>query len=162
MVVLLDGRSASGAEIVAAALQDTGRALVVGAASYGKGSVQTVTRLPNGGELFLTWSRIYGPAGATIHLQGVVPTVCTSGPVADADQLVALLRSGALDLPEDLAELRAAAPDDEEALAAVREVCPWQAHDEAFDIEIARRLLGDPALFAEALSASGIATLAQL
>ena len=162
MVVLLDGRSASGAEIVAAALQDSGRALVVGAASFGKGSVQTVTRLPNGGELFLTWSRIYGPAGVTIHRQGVVPTVCTSGPVEDADRLIALLRAGELDLPAELPAWRAVAPDDEEALAELREVCPWQAHDEAFDLEIARRLLDDPALFAEALTASSAAALAQL
>ena len=161
MVVLLDGRSASGAEIVAAALQDSGRALVVGAASFGKGSVQTVTRLPNGGELFLTWSRIYGPAGLTIHRQGVVPTICTSGMVEDADRLIALVRAGRLGLPAELPSWRAVAPDDEEALADLRDICPWQAHDEAFDVEIARRLLDDPILFAEAMTASGAAALAQ-
>jgi carboxyl-terminal processing protease len=162
MVVLLDGRSASGAEVVAAALQDSGRALVVGASSYGKGSVQTVTRLPNGGELFLTWSRLYSPAGVTIHRQGVVPSVCTSGAAESAEGLIARLRSGALAMPDDLHAWRAVAPDDEAALAEIREVCPWEAHDEAFDIEVAERLLNDPALFAQALTASGAAALAQL
>ncbi|HSK40621.1 MAG TPA: S41 family peptidase, partial [Arenibaculum sp.] len=84
LVVLLDGRSASASEIVAAALQDSGRAIVIGASSYGKGSVQTVTRLPNDGELFLTWSRIYAPSGYTLHLQGVTPTICTSRDQQDA------------------------------------------------------------------------------
>jgi carboxyl-terminal processing protease len=162
MVVLLDGRSASGAEIVAAALQDSGRAVVVGAASYGKGSVQTVTRLPNGGELFLTWSRLYSPAGITIHRQGVVPAICTSGETEDADRLVAQLRSGELSLPAELQSWRRVAPDDEAALAEIREVCPWEAHDEAFDIEVAERLLADPALFSEAMTVSGVAALAQL
>src|SRR5262249_27768247 len=53
VAVLINGGSASAAEIVAAALQDAGRAVVVGSSSYGKGTVQTVLRLPNDGELTL-------------------------------------------------------------------------------------------------------------
>ncbi len=63
MVVLVDRRSASAAEIVAAAAQDSGRALVIGASSYGKGTVQTVIRMPNGGEITLTWARFHSPSG---------------------------------------------------------------------------------------------------
>ena len=78
IVVLINGGSASASEIVAAALQDAGRAVVVGTASYGKGTVQTVLRLPNDGELTLTWAQLVAPAGYLLHEHGVVPTLCTS------------------------------------------------------------------------------------
>ena len=86
MVVLVNGNSASAAEIVAAALQDRGRAAVVGTTSYGKGTVQTVMRLPNEGELILTWSRLLAPSGYTWNEQGVMPNICTAK-VADIGQL---------------------------------------------------------------------------
>ena len=76
--MLVNGNSASAAEIVAAALQDRGRAAVVGTTSYGKGTVQTVIRLPNEGELILTWSRLMAPSGYTWNEQGVMPNICTA------------------------------------------------------------------------------------
>ena len=78
MVVLMNGGSASAAEIVAAALQDRGRAVVVGTTSYGKGTVQTVVRLANEGELILTWSRLLAPSGYTWNELGVLPNICTA------------------------------------------------------------------------------------
>ncbi|HYI05013.1 MAG TPA: S41 family peptidase, partial [Reyranella sp.] len=78
IVVLMNGGSASAAEIVAAALQDRGRAVVVGSTSYGKGTVQTVVRLANEGELILTWSRLNAPSGYTWNELGVLPNICTS------------------------------------------------------------------------------------
>ncbi len=87
IVVLDNGGSASASEIVAAALQDAGRAVVVGTASYGKGTVQTVLRLPNNGELTLTWAQLVAPAGYLLHEHGVVPTLCTSD-LGDDDQSV--------------------------------------------------------------------------
>lgn len=147
LVVLLDGRSASASEIVAAALQDSGRAVVIGASSYGKGSVQTVTRLPNDGELFLTWSRIYAPSGYTLHLQGVTPTVCTSRDAADAGEVIRRLREGEPALPAMLATLRNAAPEDESALSSLRTMCPWKDHAADLDLEVARRLLTEDGLY---------------
>ena len=82
----MNGGSASAAEIVAAALQDRGRAVVVGTTSYGKGTVQTVVRLPNEGELILTWSRLQAPSGYTWNELGVMPNICTAK-VADVAQL---------------------------------------------------------------------------
>ena len=92
MVVLVNGNSASAAEIVAAALQDRGRAAVVGTTSYGKGTVQTVIRLPNEGELVLTWSRLLAPSGYTWNEQGVMPNICTAK-VGDLGKLGAGARS---------------------------------------------------------------------
>src|SRR5205814_9676868 len=86
LVVLVNGNSASAAEIVAAALQDRGRAAIVGTTSYGKGTVQTVIRLPNEGELILTWSRLLAPSGYTWNEQGVMPNICTAK-VGDLSQL---------------------------------------------------------------------------
>lgn len=64
LAVLINGKSASAAEIVAAALQDRHRAVVIGSASFGKGTVQTIIGLPNGGELTMTWARMHTPSGA--------------------------------------------------------------------------------------------------
>ena len=75
LVVLINGGSASASEIVAAALQDVGRAVVIGSSSYGKGTVQTVMRLPNDGELTLTWARLVTPSGYYLQSHGVVPTL---------------------------------------------------------------------------------------
>lgn len=78
MAVLINGRSASAAEIVAAALRDSGRAALIGSTSYGKGTVQTIVRLPNAAEYHLTWARILAPSGQTLDSQGIVPIVCTN------------------------------------------------------------------------------------
>jgi carboxyl-terminal processing protease len=78
IAVLINGYSASAAEILAAALQDRGRAVIIGTTSYGKGTVQTVLRMPNDGELILTWARLHAPSGYAMHGLGVVPTICTS------------------------------------------------------------------------------------
>ncbi|MBI1206228.1 MAG: PDZ domain-containing protein [Azospirillum sp.] len=157
MVVLVDGRSASASEVVAAALQDSGRAVVVGASSFGKGSVQTVTRLPNDGELFLTWARIYAPSGYTLHRQGVQPTICTSNAEGSPAQALEPLRHGRINLPDTLAAWRAAAPDDEAALAHLREACPWKAHEPALDLQVAEKLLADRPLFMSALAMTVVA-----
>ena len=154
LVVLIDGRSASAAEIVAAALQDSGRAVVVGASSFGKGSVQTVTRLPNDGELFLTWSRIYAPSGYTLHRQGVQPTVCTSRDDTNPDTVLEPLRNGQMEAPSVIARWRSEAPDNEAALAHLRQACPWKAHEAELDVQVAERLLAVPALYRSALALS--------
>jgi carboxyl-terminal processing protease len=80
LVVLVNGGSASASEIVAAALKDHGRALLVGRRTYGKGSVQTVMPLSHGGAVKLTTSRYFTPSGASIHGKGIVPDVLEAGP----------------------------------------------------------------------------------
>jgi carboxyl-terminal processing protease len=75
MVVLINGGSASASEIVAGALQDHGRAVVMGTASFGKGSVQTVLPLHNERALKLTTARYYTPKGRSIQATGIVPDI---------------------------------------------------------------------------------------
>jgi carboxyl-terminal processing protease len=80
VVVLVNRYSASAAEIVAAALRDHGRAIVVGERTFGKGSVQTIIELPDASALKLTVARYYSPRGRSIQAAGVQPDVV----VADA------------------------------------------------------------------------------
>ena len=106
IVILVDGRTASAAEIMAAALEDNGRAVVVGSSTLGKGLVQTIAPLPDGGELFVTWSRVLAPAGWPLQGLGVLPQICTS---LGADQLQIELQdlaNGQLDMAAALARHR--------------------------------------------------------
>jgi len=75
LVVLVDRGSASGAEIVAGALRDHGRATLMGERTFGKGSVQTVIPLQGGQALKLTTSRYFTPSGASLHERGIEPDV---------------------------------------------------------------------------------------
>jgi carboxyl-terminal processing protease len=75
VVVLVDRGSASGAEIVAGALRDHGRATLMGERTFGKGSVQTVIPLRDGQALKLTTSRYFTPSGVSIHERGLEPDV---------------------------------------------------------------------------------------
>ncbi|WP_095587690.1 S41 family peptidase [Actibacterium ureilyticum] len=80
MVVLINGGSASASEIVAGALQDHRRAIVVGTKSFGKGSVQTVMPLKGDGAMRLTTARYYTPSGRSIQALGVSPDIVVDQP----------------------------------------------------------------------------------
>ena len=79
MVVLINGGSASASEIVAGALQDHGRATIVGTATFGKGLVQTVMPLSRGRAIKLTTSRYFTPSGESIHETGITPDIYVEG-----------------------------------------------------------------------------------
>ena len=87
IVVLINGGSASASEIVAGALQDHRRAVVMGTRSFGKGSVQTVVPLPGHGAMRLTTARYYTPAGVSIQAAGIQPDIVVEqGRVAGPDR----------------------------------------------------------------------------
>lgn len=93
MVVLVNGLTASAAEIVAGALRDHRRAVVVGVRTFGKGSVQNVIELPDGGAIKLTTARYFTPSGRSIQALGIEPDVLVEQVSADA--LRAAAASGA-------------------------------------------------------------------
>jgi carboxyl-terminal processing protease len=106
VVVLINGASASAAEIVAGALQDRNRALIVGTDSFGKGSVQTVIPLQGGrdGALRLTTARYYTPAGRSIQGAGITPDMEVAARRISAEDVARLQRLGVseADLPNAL------------------------------------------------------------
>ncbi len=85
IVVLINGGSASASEIVAGALQDHRRAIVVGTKSFGKGSVQTVMPLRSDGAMRLTTARYYTPSGRSIQALGVSPDIVVQQPRSPVD-----------------------------------------------------------------------------
>ena len=157
MVVLVNGNSASAAEIVAAALQDRGRAVVVGTTSYGKGTVQTVVRLPNEGELILTWSRLMAPSGYTWNEQGVMPNVCTAK-IIDLDKFGPESLDSSRALLKRWHAERNPSPDE---VTNLRKICPPGEETPDKDLEIAARLLRDPALYAYAVKAGATEQVAR-
>lgn len=105
LAVLVNGGSASASEIVAGALRDTGRAVLVGEKTFGKGSVQTIFPLRDDGALRLTTGRYFTPAGALIHGRGLEPDrVVPLGPEEEKAVFLGRLRPDLLADPAAFAE----------------------------------------------------------
>jgi carboxyl-terminal processing protease len=150
VAVLVNGSSASASEIVAAALQDAGRAVIVGSTSYGKGTVQNVQHMPNEGELTITWARLIAPGGYILHQHGVVPTICTADLPDDAGGVAAALASSTGALSVELGKSRAKL--DDAAWQRLRDMCPGQHDDHEIEVKTAQKLLTDPALYARVMA----------
>ena len=150
IVVVVDGRSASAAEILTAALADQGRAIVVGSSTLGKGLVQTIATLPDGGELFVTWSRVLAPWGWPVQGLGVLPQVCTSlGQDGTAQQLASLERGTQRLQPALDRHRMARAPLTTAAVLDLRSACP-AGEGRDWDLVAAQYLLAHPSAYATA------------
>ncbi|MDF1791150.1 MAG: S41 family peptidase [Thalassobaculaceae bacterium] len=160
IAVLIDSGSASAAEVVAAALQDSGRALVIGARSYGKGTVQRILELPPiGTELHLTWARMHAPSGYTLADFGVFPSICTPDYGDDPEVSAAALESGELRLSETMQKRLFVTRMGDSDRQALLDWChadhPPSTTDS--DAQLAVRLLSDRRLFQLAFHASRVA-----
>ena len=151
LAVLVDGQTASASEILSGALADDHRAVVIGSTTLGKGLVQTVTSLPDGGELFVTWSRVLAPDGWPLQTLGVMPQVCTSlGEPALNEQLSALAKGHNLMAPALAASRAVRAPAPVDSIINVRDHCP-AAIGSDLDMSTAAFLLTHPAAYQAAL-----------
>ncbi|WP_161993494.1 S41 family peptidase [Muricoccus nepalensis] len=147
VVVLVDGRTASAAEVVAAAVGDLGRGLVIGSATLGKGLIQILVPLPGGGELALSWSRILAPRGWPVQMLGVLPGLCTSLGAEETARGLANLGTADSPMAVPLARARAArAPVPASEVAALRNACPPAEGREA-DLAAARAVLERPEVY---------------
>ncbi|MGL4311283.1 MAG: S41 family peptidase [Paracoccaceae bacterium] len=153
MVVLINGGSASASEIVAGALQDHRRAIVVGTKSFGKGSVQTVMPLKGDGAMRLTTARYYTPSGRSIQALGVAPDIVVQQPdPKPVDETAEDEPASAADRNRSEADLRGAISNDsmtedekkllEEELAHAEEAAQLREEDYqlAYAIDILKGL----------------------
>ncbi len=122
IAVLVNGGTASAAEIVSGAMQDTKRAVIVGERTFGKGSVQSVLEMDNGEGMKLTTARYYTPHGRVIHEHGVEPQVELE--ISDDDESKLRLQQSRLELNEkaDFSERFGFAPIEDVQLRAAEEV----------------------------------------
>ncbi|MDG6095076.1 PDZ domain-containing protein [Acetobacter sp. AN02] len=153
VAILVDGRTASSAEILAAALSDHHRAVVIGSATLGKGLVQTVAQMPDGGELFVTWSRVLAPLGWPLQGLGVMPQVCTSLGLLETrrelDGLAGKKDGEILQAAGILRQLRYPVPVPR--ILDLRKNCPAAAGSDT-DLEVAREILESQSLYKAAIA----------
>jgi carboxyl-terminal processing protease len=151
VVVLVDGRTASAAEVLAAALADDGRGVVVGSTTFGKGLVQAATPLPDGGTLVLTWARLLTPLGWPLQGLGVMPQICTSGTTDNVEAELEALSAGQQPMGAAIHAGRAARPGISlDQILQIREACP-AALGSSLDLQTAQFLLTTPAAYSAAL-----------
>lgn len=151
LIILVDGQTASAAEVLAAALADRQRAVVIGSSTLGKGLVQIIGQMPNGGEIFVTWSRNIAPLGWPIQGLGVMPQLCTSqGSNSVTAQIRALRRGYSLQSSFLRQSRMTRDPASIDQILDIRQHCP-AAMGTDLDIRAARQILESPDAYETAL-----------
>ncbi|WP_193370110.1 S41 family peptidase [Pelagibius marinus] len=151
LVVVVDSFTIGGAEIAAAALQDSGRALVIGAGTAGSGTIRRNVSLNNLGIVNLPWAFAHAPSGYGIEGRGVTPQICTSLPGGTLQGLLNTLRRGEGLIP-DAQLTRVMEPDDTVAIAEQRALCPPAPDSGDLAYELGMALLKEPELYARLIN----------
>lgn len=149
MVVIVNQKSASAAEVLAAALQDNNRALLIGSRTYGKGTVQTVIRLPDGGEMTVTWARMFAPSGYALSTFGVYPDLCTIDLADPGGNDRSTIRQAQKRAASLLAQRRkSAALSDNDRQTLLQSCAPKEPKNPEIDADLqtAKAILGTPNL----------------
>jgi carboxyl-terminal processing protease len=139
MVILVNSGSASASEIIAGALKDHGRALIVGTQTFGKGSVQTITPLENGGALALTTALYYTKSGNSIQARGVKPDVDVEAISTGSESLpgvrspIGEIREG--DIPGAIENPSSAGEQQSTPMQKINRTTPTRADLTSIDVE---------------------------
>ena len=137
--------------MLAAALADDGRGVVVGSATFGKGLVQAATPLPNGGTLLVTWAALLAPLGWPLQGLGVMPQICTSGMAETVEAQLEALSGGQQSMGPAVRSARAARPGITlDQILQIREACP-AALGSSLDLQAAQFLVTTPLAYNAAL-----------
>ena len=161
LIVLIDGKSASAAEIVAAALQDRERAILIGTSSFGKGTVQSVLRLPNDGEITLTWSQFIAPSGYILHGLGVRPSLCTKAKPEPIEKLINITLNSASGIKSTFHQWRSVGLKNSARRNNLRSTCPAQQRKSDKELDIAIHMIENPTTYTRALYFSSATNQAQ-
>jgi carboxyl-terminal processing protease len=129
MVLLVNSGSASGAEIVAGALKDLNRAILVGETTFGKGSVQSVIQLPDGSALRLTTAKYFTPSKQVIHEKGITPNIKASLSTEQERALLLRRRDGPLSPDEQKIVNEQKDPQLDRAVDALKGVMIYNQND---------------------------------
>lgn len=151
LVVLVNGETAGAAEVMAAAVQELGRGVVLGSNTQGQGRLQQGVFLYNGGILAFTGTLLFAPAGYALDERGILPMICTEA-LGSGAQALAGLRSGRghLDRASRNADTDSA---NDVTIEAQREKCVPRMSQDDSDLDLAEAILGNPALYASILEA---------
>ncbi len=149
MVVVIDEGTSAGGELVAAALQDRDRAVVIGSASNGQGAIQTLLVTPNDGRLKLTWAQMFAPSGYTLQARGVLPNLCMANST-NVSEIIEQARDSSRLLPRDF-RTQQIDPNNRSAVSMFRAQCEDEESYSVLMYEVAMQLFEEPSLYARAL-----------